>query len=62
MKGDKNQGTYFGKLDSTWDDERFRELGVRTSLKTLFRAASRENLVRAFDLACGNTLEFHTIR
>ena len=58
MKGDKNQGTYFGKLDSTWDDERFRELGVRTGLKTLFRAASRENLVRAFDLACGNTLEF----
>ena len=57
MKGDKNQGTYFGKLDSTWDDERFRELGVRTGLKTLFRAASRENLVRAFDLACGNTLE-----
>jgi len=53
----ENTGNYLNGLDSTWGDDKFRELGTKTTLKTLYRRASRENLVRALDLASGTALE-----
>ena len=52
-----NKGNYLSTLDEAWNDEKFQEIEKKTNLKSLSRVPSRENLMRAFDLAMGKRLE-----